>query len=159
MRLAREMTLALTALIALICVSCGPRMVRSPSVTTYERRMPASPRGTVPTTGRLSTLTLEQSKLAVNPLTPNEENLSQGKTHYGRYCGFCHGPDGKGAVTLGYILKPTPTNLTSVEVKKLTDGEIYYRMLHGPGHDPVMSETVLPPYRWQIVMYVRSLSR
>jgi hypothetical protein len=119
--------------------------------------MPEKPAGTTPTTGRLVTLTAQQAKLVKNPLSVNETSLANGKIYYGYYCLMCHGEkgDGNGPVGQGYV--PKPTDLPTLA--KMSDGELYRRMLTGKGHDPVMSQTVQPDHRWPLVMYVRTLSR
>lgn len=143
---------------ALLCASCGPHMNIQPSIQPYEQRMPNMPAGSVPTSGTLETLTVEQSKLATNPLSRTPTNLRNGEIYYGYYCLMCHGSDGKGNGPVGQSYVPKPTDLTSPAVVALTDGEIYYRMLNGAGHAPVMNQTVLRGQRWPIVMYVRALT-
>lgn len=143
--------------VVLLCSSCGPRMDRQPSIKAYHQKAPAMPVGTVPTTGRLKTKTFEQSKLVKSPLPATAENLEHGRKYYANYCLFCHGDVGKGDGPVATVLASKVPDLTSPAISKLNDGQIYYRMLHGVGHDPVMDQTVLPDRRWQIVMYVRSL--
>lgn len=145
--------------LAVFCSSCGPRMDRQPSIKAYHQRVPPMPQGTVPTTGRHQTATLDQSKPAKNPLPTTPENLTAGGKYYGNYCAFCHGRQGRGDGPVATVLTPKVTDLTSPEVSKLNDGQLYDRMLHGVGHDPVMEQTVLADRRWQIVMYVRSLAQ
>ena len=134
-------------------------MDRQPSIKAYHQQVAPMPEGTVPTTRRHPTATIEQSKLAKNPLPANEYNLTQGQKYYANYCLFCHGEKGRGDGPVATVLAPKVSDLTSPAISKLNDGQLYYRMLHGVGHDPVMDETVLPDRRWQIVMYVRSLSQ
>lgn len=127
------------------------------SIKPYERRMPDMPKGVVPTSGRVQTLVLAASKSVRNPVSGNATSLDDGRIFYGYYCVMCHGADGhsNGPVGQGYV--PKPTDLTSPTVTGLTDGELYDRMLHGIGHDPVMVQTVLPQQRWTIILYVRTL--
>lgn len=140
------------------CVSCGPRMREQISIKPYSRQMPAMPAGGVPTTGRLRTLTAAEAKNARNPLTVSAEVLDDGRIYYGYYCLMCHGATGDGNGPVGQSYVPEPTDLSSEAVRRLSDGQLYDRMLHGVGHDPVMSETVVPGHRWQIVAYVRTFS-
>lgn len=157
MRLASLMRAILAGLCALACASCGPHMNIQPSIKPYERQMPNLPAGTVPVTGRLRTLTHQQSRLAKNPLPKTAINLHNGEIYYNYYCRMCHGVDGEGNGPVGQSYVPKPTDLSSSTVKSLSDGRLYAAMLSGPGHEPVMSQTVLPNHRWPLVLYVRTL--
>jgi len=134
-------------------------MREQPSLHPYSTEMPVMPSATVPTSGSLRVLTAEQSKLSSNPLPKSKVNTHNGKVYYGYYCLMCHGENGDGNGPVGQSYVPKPTDLGSANVTSLTDGQIYAKMLSGKGHAPVMSETVSPDQRWQIVMYVRTFSR
>ena len=108
---------------------------------------------------QLATLTEQQSKLATNPIPANATNLHNGKIYYGYYCLMCHGPKGDGNGPVGQSYVPKPTDLSSPRLIGITDGELYRRMLHGEGHDPVLDQTVQPAHRWPLVLYVRTFSR
>ncbi|MDO8588176.1 MAG: cytochrome C [Armatimonadota bacterium] len=128
------------------------------SIKPYEIQMPRQPVGSVPTTGTLQTLTAQQSKLAKSPVPPTAVNLANGKIYYGYYCLMCHGEKGDGDGPVGQSYVPKPTDLSSQAIAAMNDGELYRRMLSGTGHDPVMSQTVLPEHRWPLVMYLRSFT-
>lgn len=140
-----------------LCSSCGPRMRDQISIQPYERQMPGMPAGSVPTRGRIQTLTALQVNQP-NPLQPTQANIKRGELYYGHYCRMCHGPKGDGDGPVGESYVPKPTDLTSEAVTGLTDGQVYARMLTGTGHSPVMVGTVPPGQRWPIVLYVRSLA-
>jgi len=133
-------------------------MMNQVSVKPYDRPMPDMPAGVVPTTGRLATLTQRESQAKVNPVQRTPAVVSNGKIFYGYYCLMCHGENGDGNGPVGEAYVPKPTDLTSPAVTRLTDGQLYSRMLHGTGHDPVMSQTVLPEHRWPLVHYLRTMS-
>ncbi len=145
--------------LACVCVSCGPRMVTQVSEKPYKSKMPDMPIGTVPTSGRVATLTWNQSTLKTNPVPRTRKTVDDGRIYYGYYCLMCHGKTGDGNGPVGQSYMPKPADLTSPAVAKLTDGQLYDRMLHGPGHDPVMAQTVLPEQRWPLVHYIRSLRK
>lgn len=157
-RLARMAMIVLACLCALACVSCGPHMTQQPSVQPYDRKLPLMPTGTVPTTGGIRALTIQQSKLTTNPLPATLLNVHNGETYYGYYCLMCHGSkgDGNGAVGESYV--PKPTDMASPTVTSLTDGQLYYAMLNGVGHSPVLEQTVAPEQRWPLVLYVRTFA-
>ncbi|MBI2842320.1 MAG: cytochrome C [Armatimonadetes bacterium] len=141
------------------CASCGPHMNIQPSIQPYEREMPEMPAVTVPFTGRLETRTLEASQIVANPLSRTPENLEKGRIYYGYYCRMCHGKEGDGHGPVGQSYVPKPADLSSPALAGLTAGELYYRMLYGTGHEPVMDQTVLPEHRWPLVMYVRTFQK
>lgn len=147
--------IVLACVSALGCASCGPRMISQPSVMPYEQRVPPMPAGSVPTRGRLVTLTLQQSKVAKNPVPNTPDNIENGRIYYGYYCVMCHGTNGDGNGPVGISYVPKPTDLSSGRVKGMRDGRLYWAMLHGMGHDPVMVQTVPLEHRWPLVLYVR----
>lgn len=155
----RLVRVAASFVLALVCASCGPHMVEQASIHTYQRRMPSMPSGTAPIGGREASLTLRQSKLPKSPLPATQANLEDGRVYYGYYCLMCHGEmgDGNGPVGVSYPVRPT--DLSSTRVRGMSDGQLYYAMLHGLGHDPVMEETVLPEQRWALVIYLRTLAK
>jgi mono/diheme cytochrome c family protein len=85
--------------------------------------------------------------------------LGRGKRVYEQYCRFCHGDQGKGA---GYALAtPTPPDLTSTAIRKMTDAELL-AIIHGgsPGTDMAAWNWALSERDKQdVVAYIRSLSR
>jgi len=147
----------LICLACLACASCGPHMNQQISIKPYSRKMPTMSPGTVPTTGRLDTWTLSQTKLTKSPIEKNSAVISDGRVYYGYYCLMCHGEIGDGNGPVGQSFIPKPTDLRAQAIKKLSDGELYRRMLQGNGHDPVMTQTVPPEHRWPIVLYMRGL--
>lgn len=135
---------------AALCSSCGPHMNIQPSIKPFMRSMPSMPAGTVPTRGTLGMLTRNNAQQM--PPSADQETLRLGKIYYGYYCIMCHGAKGDGNGPVGQSYTPKPTDLSST---KLSDQELYLRMLTGVGHDPVLSQTVLVDHRWPIVAYVR----
>lgn len=151
--------IALVFATALTCASCGPRMREQISIQPFSRQMPLMPTGTVPTTSRLQTITAQQSKLKTNPMPKSQAVLDDGRIFYGYYCRQCHGANGDGNGPVGQSYVPEPADLSSSAVRKLNDGQFYAGMLHGVGHDPIMSQTVPLDQRWQTVAYARSFTR
>lgn len=143
----------LTCAMAAALTSCGPRMREQPNIHAYDRRMPVMPANAVPTSGALADI--ESTLIAPPPPGPND--LANGKIYYGYYCLMCHGARGDGNGPVGESYLPKPSDLTISPITSYNDVEVYSKMLHGVGHDPVMSETVPPDQRWPIVRFVRSL--
>ena len=94
----------------------------------------------------------------VNPVKPTAESLAQGKKYYGYDCAMCHGKtgDGKGEVDPGDKL-PDFTNPASLKDK--TDGELFCSLKKGKGHMPLENIRITPNELWNLVNYVRSLSK
>lgn len=72
---------------------------------------------------------------------------------------MCHGSNGDGQGPVGPAYQPQAADLRNTEVAALSDGQLYLKMLTGPGHGPVMEETVFPDQRWPLVMYVRTFAK
>lgn len=144
--------------VALCCASCGPRMNKQVSIHPYQQRMPVMPADTIPANGSLKTYSANEAKMTANPVPSTAANLRNGKIYYGYYCLMCHGVEGDGNGPVGQSYVPKPTNLSSPKIAALNNGQLYDRMLHGTGHDPVLVQTVQPEHRWPLVMYVREFA-
>ncbi len=140
---------------ALLC-SCGPRMDRQWGVRPFARQLPIMAPGTVPFAPSASAGV--PSPPMRNPLPATPAVVAEGALYYGYYCAMCHGDDGRGQTPVGESYDPRPTDLASPAVGALSDGDLYRRMLSGRGHAPVMTATVPPERRWQIVLHLRRLS-
>lgn len=94
----------------------------------------------------------------VNPVKPTPESLAQGKRYYGYDCAMCHGANGngKGEVDTGEKL-PDFTNPASLKDK--TDGQLFCSLKTGKGHMPLEPDRNSPNNLWNLVNYVRSLSK
>ncbi|MDO8683405.1 MAG: cytochrome C [Armatimonadota bacterium] len=146
-------------ILALSCVSCGPRMNIQPSVQPFEKQMPVMPSKSTPTTGSFKIIAKQQAKLTSNPLPKTKTNLRNGEIYYGYYCLMCHGAKGDGNGPVGESYVPKPADLSSPNLARLNDGQLYWKMLYGVGHAPVMEQTVLLEHRWPLVMYVRTFAK
>ncbi len=95
-----------------------------------------------------------------NPVKPTADSLASGKKYYGFDCAMCHGEngDGKGEVAVAQNLQlgdfRNPETL-----KNRTDGELFYILKKGKGHMPLEPVRVTPNELWNLINYVRSLSK
>ena len=101
-----------------------------------------------------------------NPLEPTESNLLAGRTLFHvdarpGPCRTCHGTSGNGLGVTFRLLDPKPRNFTCYEtMKDLPDGQLFWIIKNGsPG-------TAMPSFShleddqvWQLVLYLRSLSK
>ena len=98
------------------------------------------------------------AKNLVNPVKPTAESLAQGKKYYGYDCAMCHGAtgNGKGEVDAGEKL-PDFTNPSAM--KEITDGQMFCSLKTGHSHMPKENIRQSPNELWNLVNYVRSLSK
>lgn len=156
---ARHVLGLLAVVLALGLPSCAPHMYDQVSLRPYKQQLPPMPAGTTPINGRSVTFVAQQAKVAKNPVAATPTAIANGRVFYGYYCLMCHGAKGDGNGPVGQSYVPKPTDLSSPAVGKLTDGQVYAKMLTGVGHDPVMIGTVLPEHRWPLVAYVRTFAK
>lgn len=152
------LSLACALLACLGLSSCAPHMYNQQSLRPFKQQLPPMPAGATPTKGRSVTAVLRQEDLTKSPLKTTPQVLNDGRIYYGYYCLMCHGANGDGNGPVGESYVPKPADLSSPAVQKLTDGQLYRRMLTGTGHDPVMIGTTSPDQRWPLVAYVRTLA-
>ncbi|MCF6184456.1 MAG: cytochrome c [Bacteroidales bacterium] len=94
-----------------------------------------------------------------NPFSGNEEAVKIGKKLYKQNCAICHGNKGVGDGLAGMSLKPKPSNLTTAEFNKQTDGAIFWKLTEGKSPMPSYKTTFSEKQRWQIVNYLRSIKK
>jgi mono/diheme cytochrome c family protein len=135
--------------------SCFPHMREQPSLKPFERPMAPMPEGVVSRDGPDPVAAPEKAPVPVLTAT---DVFTRGRLYYGYYCAMCHGDDGGGRTPVGEAYWPRPTDLAGADVQRLTDDELYRKMLTGTGHDPVLVSTVARDRRWPIVAYVRALA-
>lgn len=137
----------------------GPRMFVQPNIRQFQAAMPVTPANTVPVRDVFEPLpSKEQAQKLANPFDANENNIAKGKVYYGYYCVFCHGDKGDGFGPVGYSYIPVPSDLRSSRVQAMSDGEVFYSMLTGTGHTPMLQRIIPSEYWWYLVLYVRQIS-
>ena len=96
----------------------------------------------------------------VNPMKPNAESLARAKKIYGYECAICHGEDGGGAGDLAKNMKAKMPNFRDPSaLKGQTDGELFYIINKGKGEMEGEGARVKPDDTWNLVNYLRSLSK
>ncbi len=143
-----------TAGAVLYIMFSGPRMRVEPKILPLQAVFPPMPEGIVPVAWN-QTPNLESMR---NPVADTEQTRQTGQVYYRDYCAFCHGKAGHGDGPVGRSYVPTPTDLTTPQVRSLSDGALYQGMLTGIGHTPVLDYVVDPNAPWFIMRYVRTLS-
>jgi mono/diheme cytochrome c family protein len=96
----------------------------------------------------------------VNPVKPNSESLTRAKKIYGYECAMCHGDDGGGAGDLSKNMKAKMGDFRDpAALKSRTDGEIFYIIKNGKGEMEGEGQRVKPDDTWNLVNYLRSMSK
>jgi cytochrome c6 len=103
---------------------------------------------------------LLQSLLAVGLLaiyTGTSRAQSAGETLFKTKCAACHGPDGKGEVTMGKKLGAH--DLTSAEVQKQSDTQLTEVVTKGKNKMPAYEGKLSNEQISQLVAYIRQIGK
>ena len=96
----------------------------------------------------------------VNPVKPSAESLARAKKIYGYECAMCHGESGDGAGDLAKNMKAKMVDFRDpAALKGHTDGELFYIIKNGKGEMDGEGARVKPEETWNLVIYLRSLSK
>ena len=152
-----------------------PQMKRQLAVQAFEEVVYdgqeqgfSPPEGTVPVDWAgvvdLAALSMAGQDAVVNPVAPTFASMQRGEELYRRYCGTCHGAEGKGDGPVagapfgngpfGLVL---PIGGPSSLARVLSDGHIYTTISLGRGRMPNYSR-ITPEDRWNVVNYVRDMN-
>lgn len=94
-----------------------------------------------------------------SPLTFNEETTKKGEELFLLYCVACHGETGAGDGPAGAQLVIKPANFHEERVTKQTNGAIFWKITTGRVVMPAFKEVLKEEERWQLVSYIRKLSK
>lgn len=96
-----------------------------------------------------------------NPFRMDDaEETAQGEELYLTWCSTCHGERGDGAGEAGQAWDPPPADFTSEEVRKQSDGALFWKLSNGNPPNMLSYEKVLSEEeRWRIVTYLRHLAK
>jgi mono/diheme cytochrome c family protein len=96
----------------------------------------------------------------VNPMKPDPDSLARAKKIYGYECAMCHGDDGAGTGDLAKNMKAKMGDFRDpATLKGHTDGELFYIIKNGKGEMEGEGARVKPEDTWNLVNYLRSLSK
>ena len=95
-----------------------------------------------------------------NPQPASPESISNGKMVFSSQCTMCHGTKGDGQGDLVSRLKLTIPDFTDPGHQgSRTDGELFYILTHGHGRMRGEGDRLSDEIKWNLVNYIRSLSR
>jgi len=103
----------------------------------------------------------DSAKTRKNPLLTDSGSLDvfAGQDLYKQKCEVCHGYDGSGKTDASAGLYPQPLDLQGPEVKRATDGELFYFIRCG------IRNTAMPGWQlpdqdtWRLVVFIRNLPK
>ena len=88
-----------------------------------------------------------------NPLRDRPDAALGGRKIFERNCLMCHGD-------VAHEQKNHAPDLSSAAVQAETDGALFWRMSQGNSRRKMPAFSSIPePQRWQLVLYIRSLSK
>lgn len=98
----------------------------------------------------------------VNPMSNQENDVSEGRTLFESNCSSCHGINGEGDGPAAAGLEPPPQNLSQSQAD-LSDAYLFWRISEGGLMEPF--DSVMPAWRgilnedqiWQIITFLRTL--
>jgi mono/diheme cytochrome c family protein len=101
----------------------------------------------------------EAAKQVANPLKPWQVDLPVARKLYLDKCAECHGDTGKGDGPQGRMYDPQPKDLTdAAHMNAVSDGELFYKISEGHRPMPAFRKRLTDEQRWQLVLFLRSLS-
>jgi mono/diheme cytochrome c family protein len=165
--MSKALPVAALAFLVLLATGCQyERMTHTPSVRPYERVMPGTAPGAVPTDGGEAAYRLAPAGTLASPFPSTPASIARGKLAYGYFCVQCHGAKYNGEGTVGQSFSPLPTDLRSDLVQSYrSDDELFRAISYGAGIDPVLNVPRHPPLaytvsaedRWHLIHWIRSL--
>jgi len=92
-----------------------------------------------------------------NPVKSDATSIKEGKDLYAQHCKSCHGAKGNGDGTKAEKLDISCGDFSSPEVKRATDGELFWKTTEGRKPMPSYKEKLSDNDRWKVVNFLRSL--
>lgn len=92
-----------------------------------------------------------------NPVKSDAASQKEGKDLYNQHCKSCHGAKGKGDGSKAEKIDISCGDFSSAEIKKMTDGELYWKTTEGRKPMPSYKEKLSDSERWKVINYLRTL--
>lgn len=128
-----------------------------------KRNQQLPPEGTIPRGGHAAfdiPATARDSAATIalkNPVPLTEEVMEEGKVLYDRFCGVCHGAQGKGNGAVAKNEAITPAAYDDAKISKYTAGQLYHAIMYGQGVMGSYASQLDYEERWKVVHYVQTL--
>ena len=92
-----------------------------------------------------------------NPVAGDAASIGRGKTVYTAECFTCHGTTGKGDGPQAKDLETNPGNLTNLQGQ--SDGALFWKVSEGKKPMPTFTSKLTEQQRWDVVNYIKTLSK
>ena len=94
-----------------------------------------------------------------NPLAANESSLAAGGKIFSKTCATCHGKTGDADGPAVIQLNIHPAKLSDPKLATESDGALFWKITTGKKPMPSYGKRVSETDRWNLVNYVRTLSK
>jgi mono/diheme cytochrome c family protein len=94
-----------------------------------------------------------------NPVAANESSLAAGQKIYSKTCATCHGKAGDADGPAVIELNIHPAKLSDPKLVTESDGSLFWRITTGKKPMPAYGKRLSETDRWNLVNYVRTLSK
>jgi len=102
----------------------------------------------------------DDAKKVKNPFPPTQETLADAEQLFTDNCVLCHGEKGLGDGPGAKTIKVKPANFTDAKMMAAeTDGSLFWKMSNGRGPMPSWKDTLSDKERWELVGYIRKLTK
>ena len=94
-----------------------------------------------------------------NPIAPTQESIGAGQKIYAKTCTMCHGKTGDADGPAVIELNIHPAKLSDPNLEKESDGSLFWKITTGKKPMPAYGKRLSETDRWNLVNYVRTLSK
>jgi mono/diheme cytochrome c family protein len=94
-----------------------------------------------------------------NPIAPTRESISAGQKIYSKTCMMCHGKSGDADGPAVIELNIHPAKLSDPQLANEPDGALFWKITTGKKPMPAYGKRLSETDRWNLVNYVRTLSK
>ena len=100
-----------------------------------------------------------QSAAKKNPITSTGDSIAAGQKIYSKTCMTCHGKGGDADGPAVIELNIHPAKLSDPQLATESDGSLFWKITTGKKPMPAYGKRLSETDRWNLVNYVRTLSR
>ena len=94
-----------------------------------------------------------------NPVAANESSLAAGRKIYSKTCAMCHGKTGDADGPAVIELNIHPAKLSDPKLATESDGALFWKVTTGKKPMPAYGKRLSETDRWNLVNYIRTLSK
>ena len=94
-----------------------------------------------------------------NPVAVTESSLAAGRKIYFKTCAMCHGKSGDADGPAVIELNIHPAKLSDPKLSTESDGSLFWKITTGKKPMPAYGKRISETDRWNVVNYVRTLSK